>query len=62
VHQKQPLLLEHLRKLNFTDDVKGKRDKALLLVGFATGMRRSELASMKIEHGEVTASGLRIKN
>lgn len=37
-----------------------KRDRALLLVGFAGALRRSELAAVQAEHVQFTADGLRL--
>lgn len=42
------------------DDLVGLRDRALLLVGFAGALRRSELAAIRVEHLEVRARGLRL--
>ena len=42
------------------DDLRGLRDRALLLVGFAGAFRRSELAQIAIAHIEDTEHGLRI--
>jgi integrase len=49
---KEPVNLELLRKAisNAEGTLTASRDRALLLVGFAGGMRRSELAAMRIEH------------
>ncbi|MBW4092373.1 MAG: site-specific integrase [Proteobacteria bacterium] len=41
-------------------DLRGLRDRALLLVGFAGALRRSELAVIRAEHLEKTARGLRL--
>jgi site-specific recombinase XerD len=38
----------------------GKRDRALLLLGFAGAFRRSELVALNLEHFEETAEGLRV--
>ncbi len=40
------------------DTIKGKRDKALLLLGFCGALRRSELVAVKIEDLEFTAQGI----
>jgi site-specific recombinase XerD len=40
------------------DTLQGKRDRALLLVGFATGSRRSELVGLAMEDLEETPEGL----
>ena len=42
------------------DDLRGLRDRALLLVGFAGALRRSELAAIRVEHLEPPARGLRL--
>lgn len=51
-NKKEPITLDMLKdmiaKLD-TATVAGKRDKALLLVGFAGGFRRSELVAVKVE-------------
>jgi integrase len=42
------------------DDLRGLRDRALLLTGFAGALRRSELAAIRVEHLEKTERGLRL--
>jgi len=42
------------------DDLPGRRDRALLLVGFAGALRRAELAAIRVEHLEACARGLRL--
>ncbi len=42
------------------DDLPGLRDRALLLVGFAGALRRSELAGIKVEHLEERERGLHL--
>jgi site-specific recombinase XerC len=42
------------------DDMPGLRDRALLLVGFAGALRRSELAAIQVEHLEKRERGLRL--
>ena len=42
------------------DDLRGLRDRALLLVGFAGALRRSELAAIRVEHLEAAPRGLRL--
>jgi hypothetical protein len=39
------------------DDLRGKRDRAQLLVGFAGALRRSELAAIRIERSPTVACG-----
>jgi hypothetical protein len=41
-------------------DLAGLRDRALLLVGFASALRRSELAAILVEHLEPANAGLRV--
>lgn len=47
------LLLSHTR-----DNLKGRRDRALLLLGFCAALRRSELAAVRVEDLEFTAQGI----
>jgi integrase len=42
------------------DDPTGLRDRALLLLGFAGALRRSELIGLDVEHIRSTAAGIRI--
>ena len=42
------------------DDLTGLRDRALLLLGFAGALRRSELAAVRVEHIEPRAHGLQL--
>jgi integrase len=42
------------------DNLRGKRDRALLLVGFAGALRRSELAAIRVDRLEKTDRGLRL--
>jgi site-specific recombinase XerD len=42
------------------DDLRGLRDRALLLVGFVGGMRRSELVGLDVEDVVEEAEGLRV--
>jgi integrase len=42
------------------DDPRGLRDKAIILVGFAGALRRSELAAIRVEHLDQTERGLRL--
>lgn len=46
--QKAPVMLEALRRMvaALPDDLRGKRDRALLLIGWAGAFRRSELAAL----------------
>ena len=59
--KKKPITINQIRIMDFPKGILGLRDKALLLLGFATGMRRSELAAVRKDHIEVTEYGLRIR-
>ena len=50
--QREPLTLNDLRALVRAcgDDLAGLRDRALLLVGFAAALRRSEIVALDVEH------------
>ena len=39
---------------------RGRRDRALLLFGFAGALRRSELVSLRVEDVAIVAGGLRL--
>jgi integrase len=56
------LTLAMLRKLLATCDgsARGRRDRALLLFGFAGALRRSELISINVEDVRIDADGLRL--
>lgn len=60
---KEPLLTADIRKMldALDEGLAGCRDRALLLVGFAGGFRRSELADLDIEDIKETADGLVIR-
>jgi site-specific recombinase XerD len=46
---------------NLGPDVRGTRDRALILIGFAGAMRRSELVALDVDDVTVVAEGLRIQ-
>ena len=58
--RKAPLLADTLRRIvtALPDTTKGIRDRALLLLGFAAALRRSELVDLDIEHLEFGPDGL----
>lgn len=58
--QQSPMTIDHIKTIRFREDLKGKRDKALLLVGFGGCFRRSELVSLRAEDIEETTYGLRV--
>lgn len=62
VAKKSPTLTTDITAMVNSIDggLKGTRDKALILMGFATGMRRSELVGIKVEHIDECAEGIRI--
>lgn len=55
--KKSPATLDEVRRMVATlpDTLQGKRDKALLLVGFAGAFRRSELVALDV--GDIRANG-----
>ena len=57
---KDPLLTADVRRLveALPDGLLGARDRALLLVGFAGGFRRSELVSLDVGDARFTRDGL----
>jgi len=57
------LTLPMLRQLVATCDrsARGRRDRALLLMGFAGALRRSELVALQVEDVAVAADGLRLR-
>lgn len=59
--QKAPLLTKDILSLNFnTASLKGKRDLALILLGFAGAFRRSELVSLNVEDLVETERGFEV--
>lgn len=62
--QKAAAMTAELRRMVATcpeDTMAGKRDRALLLVGFAGAFRRSELVALDLEDVEETPDGLRVR-
>jgi len=62
-HGKKPFLTPDLQRIIATlpQDLRGLRDRALLLAGFAGGFRRSELAALRVEDLETTPDGLIVR-
>jgi site-specific recombinase XerD len=62
-HGKKPFLTPDLRRMTaeLPEDLRGLRDRALLLAGFAGGFRRSELAALRVEDLETTPDGLIVR-
>ena len=62
-HTKTPLLTADVRRMLDTlpDTLAGCRDRALLLLGFAGGFRRSELAALNVEDVIAKDDGLVVK-
>jgi integrase len=58
--RKRPVLVEDLKRIlaQLPDSLLGKRDRALLLVGFTGAFRRSELVGLNAEDLEETSDGL----
>ncbi len=63
VRKAAALTLPMLRRLVATCDgsTRGRRDRALLLFGFAGALRRSELVALQVEDVAVAAGGLRLR-
>jgi integrase len=63
VQKAATLTLTMLRRLLATCDrsARGRRDRALLLLGFAGALRRSELVALQVQDVTVAAGGLRIR-
>jgi len=61
--QAMALSLPRLRRLLATCDqsARGRRDRALLLFGFAGALRRSELAALRVEDVSAMPGGLRLR-
>ena len=63
VQKAAALTLPMLRQLVATCDAsaRGRRDRALLLIGFAGALRRSELVALQVEDVALVAGGLRLR-
>ena len=63
VQKAAALTLPQLRQLLATCDAsaRGRRDRALLLFGFAGALRRSELVALRVEDVAVVPGGLRLR-
>lgn len=59
-NKKAPATADHVRKIlkKLPDTLVGKRDAALISLGFAAALRRSELVALDVEHLERTPEGL----
>lgn len=59
-NQKTPVLIDQLKQILFQlpDTTKGKRDKALLLIGLCCGLRRSELVALNVEDIKYVREGM----
>lgn len=58
--RKAPVRLVDLKRMvgKLADDPRGLRDRALLLIGFATGCRRSELVALQVADVRIHRDGL----
>jgi integrase len=59
--RKSAVTLDHLRAMLLEvrgDDLKAKRDRAIVLLGFAAALRRSELAALRVEDLRFEKRGL----
>ena len=63
VQKAAALTLAMLRRLVATCDssARGRRDRALLLIGFVGALRRSELVGLRVDDVSVAAGGLRVR-
>lgn len=61
--QKRPLRTDELRRITraLPDTYRGVRDRALLVIGFAGALRRSELVALDVEDVEFTEQGLTVR-
>lgn len=61
--QKAPATAERVAAMlaAIPDTLRGKRDRALLVLGFAGAFRRSELVALRVEDLTETAEGLRVR-
>jgi site-specific recombinase XerD len=63
---KKPILINHLKAINNVikkekiEEIKKARDKAIILIGFGGGFRRTELMSIDYEDLEFVAEGVKI--
>lgn len=60
--QKDPLLLKDIKGMieSLPDTISGIRDKSILLVGFTTAMRRSEITSLKMQDLKFVEEGIEV--
>jgi len=60
---KKPLLTPDVKRIvaELPHDLRGLRDRALLLTGFAGGFRRSELAALRVEDLETSPDGVIVR-
>jgi integrase len=58
--RKKPVLVDDLKRIvaHLPNSILGKRDRALLLIGFTGALRRSELIALDVEDLEETREGL----
>ncbi len=54
--------IESLLSQNFGDDAKGKRDRAILELMYATGLKASEITGLKLSNVELSLSCLRMES
>lgn len=60
--KKTPAVVDRLKAISAAcpDSITGKRDRALILLGFAGAFRRSELVALDVAHIDESSEGLRI--
>jgi integrase len=60
--RKAPATHDHLADMlaRIPDTLAGKRDRAMLALGFAAALRRSELVALQVEDIEAAKEGMRV--
>lgn len=58
INQKDALTIDHIKRMKFPETITGIRDKAMLLIGFAGGFRKSELSRIQIQDISKIESGI----
>jgi|APSaa5957512622_1039677.scaffolds.fasta_scaffold19736_2 integrase len=61
INRRAAFTIEDIKRIGFADSLAGIRDKALLLIGWAGGFRRSELAGFRVQEIEPTTIGINIE-
>ena len=61
--QKAPLMVKHLREMLETlpDSLRGTRDRAVILLGYAAALRRSDLAALRVSDVSFKDDHMRVR-